>query len=90
MDILDTCVQLNTSEMKLLQFLREEVDSNGNTVTPATSKYMTPYLKVALKKGYKHLNEMGLLTREARGVYKVSKELFYKAEAPTKYIVERV
>lgn len=77
-DILDTCAQLNTSEMKLLQFIRDEVEANGSTITPADSKAMTPYIKVALKKGYKHLNEMGLLTRVSRGTYEVSKNLFYK------------
>lgn len=74
--MLDTCVQLNTSEMKLLQFLREEVVLQGSEVTPSKSKYMDEYIRVALKKGYSHLSKMGILKRVRRGVYKVNAELF--------------
>lgn len=75
-DILDTCAQLNTSEMKLLQFIRKEVRTCGTTIIPAASPQMTPYVRVALKKGYAHLNSMGLISRVSKGVYNINKKLF--------------
>lgn len=76
MDILNICSQLNASEIALLKFLRTEVRKNGLEIIPSASKGMTPYLRVALKKGYGHLNELGLITRTQRGVYTVHKDLF--------------
>ena len=79
-NMLDICAQLNTSEMKLLQFLRDEIQDTGSTtVVPADSDNITPYIRVALKKGYKHLNEIGILERLDRGTYIVMDGLFSTA-----------
>lgn len=93
-DMLDLCSELNTSEMKLLQFIREEVYLHGTEITPANSPHITDYIRVALKKGYPHLNKLGVLTRVRRGVYRVEEGLFEICKIPyvpaTKAILRRV
>ena len=83
MDILDICQQLNTGEMRLMQFFRDEVESNKahrednpNRVVPTNSGSMTTYLKIALKKNFPHMECLGILKRMYRGVYMMNPGLF--------------
>lgn len=76
MDILDICAELNTAEMKLLKFLRDEVDRNKmakeknvNLVKPTRSHEWTDYLKIAMKKNYSHMECVGIIKRVRRGTY---------------------
>ena len=83
MDILDVCKQLNTAEMNLMQFFRDEIEKskmsgefNPNVVRVARSECWSEYLKVALKKNYKHMRDMGIVKRMYKGTYLLNPMLF--------------
>ena len=76
MDAIDICAQLNTSEIKLLQFLRDQFTLNSirkeelpSVVRPTRCEGFTDYLKTALRKNYAHLEYVGVLRRLKRGEY---------------------
>lgn len=95
MDILDICKQLNTAEMNLMQFFRDEIEKakmngerNPNRINTTKSECWTEYLKIALKKNYKHMKELDILCRESRGVYMMNPRLFIPAKDLAKVIDE--
>ena len=83
MDILDICQQLNTGEMKLMQFFRDEIElgkalseDNPNKVVPTRCTNWNNYLKIALKKNFAHMECLGVLKRMKRGTYMLNPKLF--------------
>lgn len=83
MDLIDVCSQLNTAENNLLKFFRDCIlennvlrEDNPNVVKPRSYEKFSDYLRVAIKKNYKHLKEMGVLIRVHRGKYMVNPALF--------------
>lgn len=86
MDILEICSQLNTAEMKLMQFFRDIIEqqkingeNNPNKVTPAKHEEFSSYLKVALKKNFAHMGELDIVRRVKRGIYMLNPSLFIPA-----------
>lgn len=91
MDILEVCSKLNTAEMKLMQFFRDIIEkqkmcneTNPNKVTPTKWEEFNEYLKVAIKKNYAHMYELGIVKRCKRGQYMLNPRLFI----PTKGLVD--
>lgn len=87
MDILDVCKELNTAEMNLMQFFRDEIEKhkmngeiNPNRVKVANSALWSDYLKIALKKNYPHMKCVGIIKRESRGTYMLNPRLFIPAK----------
>lgn len=87
MDILDVCKQLNTAEMNLMQFFRDEIEKLKankevlvNVVVPAKSDDWNEYLRIALKKNYPHMNCLGIIRREKRGTYMINPLLYIPPE----------
>ena len=83
LDIIDVCARLSHSEIKLLQFFRNEFnygcirkEKNPNLITPTKCDDWDDYLKVVLKKMYLHLEHVGLLIRVKRGTYLLNPYLF--------------
>ena len=91
MDIIEVFKQLNTGEMCLLQFFRDEIEvskilgeDNPNKVVPARSEKITPYLKIALKKNFPHMECLGIIKRIKRGTYMLNPSLFIPPKEPGK------
>lgn len=83
MDVFAVCKQLNTAEMNLVQFFRDEIERLKagkekivNIVVPAKCDEWTEYLKIALKKNYAHMNCVGIIRRVKRGTYMINPLLF--------------
>lgn len=83
MDTFDVCKQLNTAEMNLVLFFRDEMDRLKasketiiNVVVPTKCDEWTEYLKIALKKNYAHMNCVGIIRRVKRGTYMINPLLF--------------
>ena len=83
LDLIDVCVQLNLSELRLLQYLRNMFNNNcihkevtPNIIEPTKGDDWNDYLKVALKKNYKHMEYLKLITRISRGKYMLNPYLF--------------
>jgi len=82
MDILAICMELNTAEIKLLQFFRDVIEQqkmvgedNPNKVTPNRHEEFGAYLKIALKKNFAHMKELEILKRMKRGTYMINPSL---------------
>ena len=83
LDIIEVCLELNQSELKLLQFFRDcyasnimKKEGNPNLVVPLRWEKFTAYLKKALEKQYSHLEYLGVIVRIKRGTYLVNPTLF--------------
>ena len=83
LDLIDVCVQLNISELRLLQYLRDEFNRNcinkevcPNIIVPTKGDEWDAYLKVSLKKNYKHMEYLKLILRLSRGKYMLNPYLF--------------
>lgn len=79
LDLLEVCLQLNMSEMRLLQFFRDAFtrslinqEANPNKVEPLKWPEFDKYLATALRKNYSHLEYMEVLARIKRGVYLIN------------------
>ena len=78
-DIIEVCSQLNLSENRLLQFMRDcytynciRGEKNPNIVEPSKWDEWNEYLRIALKKNYPHLEHLRVLVRLKRGAYMVN------------------
>jgi len=87
LDLIDVCVQLNLSELRLLQYLRNIFNSNcinseamPNLVEPSKWAEWCDYLKVALKKNYQHLQYVKVIVRLSRGKYLLNPYLFMSSK----------
>lgn len=83
LDIIEICLQLNQSELRLLQFFRDcyassimKKDSNPNLVIPTRYEKFDKYLSKALEKNYNHLEYLGVIVRIKRGSYLINPTLF--------------
>ena len=83
LDIIEVCLQLNQSELRLLQFFRDcyasnimKKETNPNLVIPLRWEKFTAYLKKALEKQYAHLEYLGVIVRIKRGTYLINPTLF--------------
>ena len=83
LDIIEVCLQLNQSELRLLQFFRDcyadsimRGDVNPNLVIPTRYEKFDKYLSKALEKNYNHLEYLGVIVRVKRGSYLVNPTLF--------------
>lgn len=83
LDFIEVCLELNQSELRLLQFFRNcyafniiNQESNTNEITPTRWETYTDYLKKALEKNYKHLVSVRALVRVRRGTYLINPNLF--------------
>lgn len=83
MDIIDIFKELGKPEMILMQFFRDEMLRNRNSkedipniLVPTKSEEYTPYIKVALKKHYAHMECLGIVKRIKRGKYMLNPRLF--------------
>ena len=82
LDLIDTCAKLNTAEINLLQFFRDEFTHNSiikeelpNLIIPTHSENFTKYLSIALKKNYSHMEYQLVVRRVKRGTYMVNPDL---------------
>lgn len=83
LDIIEVCLQLTLTEIKLLQFFRDcyaanimKKEFNTNLVVPARWEKFDPYLTKALEKSYKSLEEKKIISRVKRGTYIINPNLF--------------
>ena len=90
-DILEICINLNTAEMRLLQFFRDvfclgvmNQEVNPNKVEPTKWPEFDKYLATALKKNYIHMAELGILVRLKRSVYLLNPSMFI----PVRHFIE--
>lgn len=92
-DLLEVCLQMNLSEMRLLQFFRtqftakiinKEVDPN--VIEPTRCGTFDKYLATALMKNYTHLEYLQVIRRVKRGVYILNPKIFI----PSKHYLEMV
>jgi len=94
LDVLEVCLQLNISEMKLLQFFRTEFTTKminrieePNIVIPKHSPKFDKYLHTALMKNYKHMEHLDILRRIKRGEYILNPKLFIPSRGYTAMMV---
>lgn len=87
MDIIDLCAKLNTAEINLLQFFRDQYTYNiirkedyPNVVIPTSSEEFTAYLSTALKKNYLHMEYEQVVRRLKRGTYMINPVLFMPSD----------
>lgn len=83
MDIVDVCAQLNTAESAVLKFFKDCFVDNTinkeeypNIIVPTGWDSYTSYLKKSLEKNYAHMEYVGVIKRERRGVYMLNPYLF--------------
>ena len=82
-DVLEICLQLNISEIKLLQFFRDQFTTKliahiefPNIVIPTKIQSFDKYLATALMKNYKHMEYLQVIERIKRGIYMLNPKLF--------------
>lgn len=93
-DVLEVCLQLNLSEMRLLQFFRTAFTTKminrieePNVIVPKYTANFDQYLQTALMKNYKHLEYLQVMRRMKRGVYILNPRMFIPSRGYTAMIV---
>lgn len=93
-DVLEVCLQLNLSEMKLLQFFRTAFTTKminrveePNVIVPKYTANFDQYLQTALMKNYKHLEHLQVMRRMKRGVYILNPRMFIPSRGYTAMVV---
>lgn len=91
LDMLEVCLQMNQSEMKLFQFFRNvftqntiDGSSTPSIVEPLKYKEFDKYLATALMKNYKHMEYLQVLRRIKKGLYIINPKILI----PSKHYIE--
>lgn len=92
-DLLEVCLQMNLSEMRLLQFFRTQFTNNiinkevrPSVIEPTRCSTFDKYLATSLMKNYGHLEYLQIIKRVKRGVYILNPRVFI----PSRHYLEMV